>query len=582
MSQAAGRDPFTAFDNGRLVADLTYGELRQEAARWIRQAAGAFGELEGAGDFCAVKRSLSRQPMAEMTQLFQGGGLAGALRELFLLSRLRCFVLPYLGMQEGMDLEQRDGVQSHPSRLMAEVLSSIGKRSWVQVGFSIWRWRVQVKLDPLLHLRRAYASILRMRRMAARPRFQDVLFLRWQVCMFHTRVLALRMVLALALALLAHGRISASRLRKFFRSKTGRRNFGFGILLLFPGAKNLSQEEWERLMEAIEGDFAPKLAKFASVAGRRSLADHGFIKLLKIGFGVVVWRLLGQRKQVGGEVDFILETLRLAYSWGTTYPLVDNVLDDVMTTSEMREDLMKGLYDVFQRAGRVLGAGMTASNEGVREACARLEEVLTLVPDPLKDSASRVLLLLAESHHRDSTRKLSACTLPLSVEEEDQLWEDSLLKAALIRMATLVVCGVPLDRDQACRLMLSSLVNQLGDDLWDVYQDDEADRLTPFTAYLHGLTRRNPFVYFIQYCRLVAARQPPRRKTALLIGVQETIRCFVEDVESRGHDPLKARQHLETALRECGAGFVAEDVRAVPHVDPDAVLFSLEKSVWAS
>lgn len=583
MSQAAGKQLFTAFEDGRGPESLCYEEMRLVAARWIHEAEAGFGELRGSGDFAETKRVLQRQPLAELTQRFCGGSaLAGALRELFLLSRLRQFVLPYLGMQEGLVLEQRGGVQSHPSRLMAEVLASMGKRPWVQVGFPLWRWRVRVELDPLLHMRRAYGRILRLRRTGERPGFRDVLFLRYQTWMFKARTLALRGLLALVFGLLTHGRISARRLQRFFRTKTGRRNLGFGLLLLFPGAKNLSHEDWKRLMDALESDFAPKLARFSAIAGRNSLADHGFIKLLKIGFGVVVWRLSTlPAKQKTDEVDSILETLRLAYSWGTTYPLVDNVLDDAQTTPGMREELMAGLYDVFQRAGRVPGTGVKHTHEGVCEACARLEEVMALVPETLKQPASRVLLLLAESHHRDSSRKLSACTGPLTAEEEEQLWQDSLLKAALIRMATVVVCGVPLEQELARRLMLSSLVNQLGDDLWDIYQDFEADRLTPFTAYLHGLTRRNPFLYFLQYCRLVATRLPGRRKTALLIGVQETIRCFLEAVEARGSDPLKARQHLDDALKECGAGFTSEDVRGVPHVDPDAVLFALESSIWA-
>ena len=205
--------------------------------------------------------------------------------------------------------------------------------------------------------------------------------------------------------------------------------------------------------------------------------------------------------------------------------------------------------------------------------------MIALVPESQRSQARKTLLFLLEAHQRDSERRLTSVGATLNGEVEREVWADSVLKAALIRLATMEVCGTAIDPERLANQLRSSLINQLGDDLWDTYEDFDDDRVTPFTAFLTGRSRRNPFCFFLRYCLATSTTEPRKRRIAMIIGLQETARCLLESTKERGQDPLGVTRHVEEFLAELDGHFSIQSVEHVPHVDPDAVLFGLEKSL---
>jgi hypothetical protein len=332
-------------------------------------------------------------------------------------------------------------------------------------------------------------------------------------------------------------------------------------------------------LERIEEHFIPLFWRFIQICGKSSTRDHGFIKLLKISVGIIFWRLEARSTFKISDADFIFDTLRLAYAWGTTYPLVDNVLDSAQTDKETRHELVSELRRLFTADGTTIEGG-TCTHQGVQEAVDRLAEVLNLVPKEDLSETSNVLLLLLEAHHRDSHRRLSSCRDSFPPDTEEQLWTDSVVKAALIRVATVKVCGLPLDSSAWARHLTSAVVNQFGDDMWDVYEDMEDDRLTPFTSFLGGLSTKNPFQFFVRYCIAISGGYPEKRRLSLLIAMQETLHCLLNEVVKRGSDPLQAVEQLRRVLAEIGMSSFMEQIYRMPHVDPDSVLFLLEHGLF--
>jgi hypothetical protein len=371
--------------------------------------------------------------------------------------------------------------------------------------------------------------------------------------------------------------LSRESLAKLFHDPIVRRNLAFGIALLFPSAQKFTSAEWNCLLDDLEALFAPRLLALQEALPDYSLLDHGLVKLLKIALGVVVsCAAAAESSAESGDSRAILDTLRLAFSWGVTYPMVDNLLDSASASASLKTELVTTLETTFGDREEVTSAPLASAQ--VREVVARLKEVIELAPAQRRPVIRKTLLLLLEAHRRDSDRKLSAVGGVVPSGYEDSVWADSLLKSALIRIATMEICGTPVEGDRLAAQLAASLVNQLGDDLWDVEADVANDRVTPFTLQALGRSQRDAFAFYLRYCLRITRRESTARQVAIVFGVLDSSRCFFDaGAQSQRRFPHFARE-LASKLKATGLGQPSFSHRDVPHIDPDGVIFAFEEA----
>lgn len=566
--------------DGRSLVDLTYEDLGDIARNWIRQMDRVLGGPsypdEGQQEVMArVARLVARRRIAQLRNVVRPkDGIERAIFELVTMSRLRDSVVAYLSLQEGRHWDGSHCEFPRTARLLRQSMFLVGRRPPLTLGLSMVGMRIALGLDPARHVRALYHMLLRP------PRWSSVRLAAFRF--LHRSLFSVKA--GLLRGLLRHfftGRGAAKHFDfgRLFTTRAFKRNLAFLILLLFPGAKSLSEPQWNRLLDLLYDYFPARFATLKEIVPSDSLLNHGVIKLIKIGFGVIAARVSARPAEAVDEVAFIVTTLRLAYSWGITYPLVDNVLDSDSLSAELKQDLVSALRTLF--ADPVDDGPPVASAPVVVEVVDRLREVLSLTPAGRRPVLMKELRILLEAHRRDSARKLSQLHGSGEALATD-VWADSSLKAAFIRIATMELCGTPVDDVRLATQFVSSLVNQLGDDLWDIGEDFANDRVTPFTLYLTRRTGRDPFTFFLRYCLHVVRSESPQRRLAMAIGVQETCRCLFESGEEAEPRSSGSVTALRRALDDLYPAGMSPDTMDIPHVDPDAVLFALESGVLTS
>ncbi len=66
----------------------------------------------------------------------------------------------------------------------------------------------------------------------------------------------------------------------------------------------------------VEDYFVVRIPQLLQALPHDSVANHGLIKLVKVAFGTAIGRTSVRLLHEGDPVDFVFNTLRLAYSWG--------------------------------------------------------------------------------------------------------------------------------------------------------------------------------------------------------------------------------------------------------------------------
>ncbi|MFM9961823.1 MAG: hypothetical protein ACKV2Q_11430 [Planctomycetaceae bacterium] len=569
------------------IGDACYEELSQVVNRWIERVEEEIASVESNVEPTSGKhldrlgRWFSRRRFAEFRQQVKPGTtLEAALLELFLQCRIRMHVLAYLSVQEGEDFEGAANYETRVPIFIAQLLRRLGRWSNLVATPSIGRLRIRVDIDPLAELRQLYGILVLSTCPGQRPSWRTRLAMAYHRFSFRmkTRILAasLRTILRRTV-----GRAPTAGVATFLRNKIVRRLLATAIFILFPDAKDLSESNWNELLLRIENYFVPRVADLLTSMPEQSVRDHGLIKLCKVAFGTIAGRTSVREHHEPDRIDFIFNTLRLAYSWGVTYPLVDNVLDSAATTPTMREQLPIVLKTLFASAS--FGFDEDARNlehTAIREVHARLSEVLTLVPLKRQSTARRWLGNLLESHRRDSLRRLSTTNRRDANKLYREVMIDTALKSALVRLATMEVCGIEVDEQIATRSFLRSLFNQLGDDLWDIYEDADDDRVTPFTLHLTHPGTSDPFKFYLGYTTILTRGLSHRRQIAAMMGLCETLRDSLLALQQRTSDSLGVANAIAEMMDKSAKKPASSLAAEVPHVDFDAVLFSFERALF--
>lgn len=497
-----------------------------------------------------------------------GGALEGGCVDLFLSSRMQRHLLTYLAVQEGADTRPGAEDMQPLERVLKTYLFRLGRNGMVRfVLRRRGRTLFSIDPDPFRNLRRIHARALLAKR-RGRLGAVDTIGNAADCCAFWLKFGLLRLAL----------RFYRRRLERYFVGPGGAagtnlvRHATNLLRLIFAGtpAARFDPTEIAALIEPWLGTRLERLQHAVSV---ESLMGSGLGKLAKIAFGVLVGRAVALRHAALPESEatrYVVESIHLAYCWGITYPLADDVLDSANTDAVLRAELLAVLARVFAPGTGAPSPPALAQDRGVAELETGLTEMLALVTPERRETAKAVFRHLCEAHRRDSDRRLAQLDASDAPDPHDVL-ANSLLKAALVRIATMHVCGLPIGAAEVTEALRMGLLNQLGDDIWDREEDEAAGRLTPVTYFARRPeTALDPYALYIDYAAFLGRDRNPPAVQALFMGVAETLRL---GAEAGGCAPAPLLQALERLLPP-------EDrvtlLRAMPHVDLDAVVFRLE------
>ncbi|MFD0958447.1 polyprenyl synthetase family protein [Paenibacillus chungangensis] len=243
-----------------------------------------------------------------------------------------------------------------------------------------------------------------------------------------------------------------------------------------------------------------KLKAVSAHIPREMNAEHAQRKLIKIIAGVVLHvmdEMDGRRNQVerSRRLD---EAIRLGYSYGLTYPFIDDLIDSGILGPEggaqysamIREALLTG---EVPETGEWPGPHrqlMQFVHSELSEAFLYMKAYQRM-PEA-RQSFFEQTYVFFQSQHEDRIRSLTDGDLT-----NEELYVPVILKSSSSRLIVRHVIGATEDEAFDLHTFCYGIYNQLADDFTDLFDDLDAEAVTPFTYYWTYHAKRpdllNPF-----------------------------------------------------------------------------------------
>ncbi|MDW0116525.1 polyprenyl synthetase family protein [Sporosarcina thermotolerans] len=209
-------------------------------------------------------------------------------------------------------------------------------------------------------------------------------------------------------------------------------------------------------------------------------------KLIKIIAGVVIHQIeeMGDHLSPEERVGKLDEAIRLGYSYGLTYPFIDDLLD-----SEVLTDAEKKQYSRLIRSTLITGSVPDlkswdgTNRELIQYIHSELREAFTYIQSQLerkgKEDFFEQSFVFFHSQEVDREKDLSNANYT-----NEELYIPVILKSASSRLIARSVLTVKEDKEFDNRTFFYGIYNQLADDFADMFDDIEAGAVTPYTYYL--------------------------------------------------------------------------------------------------
>lgn len=215
-------------------------------------------------------------------------------------------------------------------------------------------------------------------------------------------------------------------------------------------------------------------------------AEHALRKLIKIIAGVLMHELEEMNDGILPEVraERLDKAIRLGYSYGLTYPFIDDLLDaNVLSVDE------KQRYSDLIRSSLITGSvpelgKWTGNNKDLirfiySELKAAFEYIKSNQSPGTRTSFFEQSYIFLNSQEVDREKDLSN---PHYTNEE--IFIPIILKSSSSRLIARSVINAPDDKDFENRTFYYGIYNQLADDFADMFDDIENNRVTPYTYYI--------------------------------------------------------------------------------------------------
>jgi geranylgeranyl pyrophosphate synthase len=228
-------------------------------------------------------------------------------------------------------------------------------------------------------------------------------------------------------------------------------------------------------------------------------AEHAQRKLIKIIAGVLMHVMEEMEDDISSQdrAKKLSEALKLGYSYGLTYPFIDDLLDaNVLSEQEKRR------YSDLIRTTLVTGAvpplaDWTGKNKSlIRYIHGELREAYKYIKshqrlDTMKSFFEQSYVFF-HSQEVDRLKDLSNSTYT-----NEELYIPVILKSSSSRLIVRSVLSAPEDEGFDNRTFYYGIYNQLADDFADMFDDLKDGAVTPYTYYFKYHQKRpdliNPF-----------------------------------------------------------------------------------------
>lgn len=227
--------------------------------------------------------------------------------------------------------------------------------------------------------------------------------------------------------------------------------------------------------------------------------EHAQRKLIKIIIGVVLHAIeeLGDERSPAVRAKRLDEAIRLGYSYGLTYPFIDDLLDAQVLTFEE-----KAQYSHIIRVALLTGSVPELSEwNGTNKAMiqfvhAELGEAFEYIKCHQRPETQHLFFeqtyVFFHSQELDRAKVLSTTTYT-----NEELYIPIIIKSASSRLIARSVLSASEDEGFENRTFFYGIYNQLADDFADMFDDMRDGTVTPYTYYLTYHDQRsdliNPF-----------------------------------------------------------------------------------------
>ena len=228
-------------------------------------------------------------------------------------------------------------------------------------------------------------------------------------------------------------------------------------------------------------------------------AEQAQRKLIKIIAGVIMHVVEEMDDEISPEerTQKLDEAIRLGYSYGLTYPFIDDLLD-----AKILSDQEKKQYSDLIRTTLITG-----SVPELGEWTGKNTDLIRYIHSELRDAFEYI-----KAHQRPETRKnfFEQSYVFFNSQEVDrvkdlsnanytneELYIPIILKSSSSRLIVRSVISAPEDEGFDNRTFFYGIYNQLADDFADMFDDMKEGAVTPYTYYMKYHDKRldliNPF-----------------------------------------------------------------------------------------
>ncbi|WP_242837415.1 polyprenyl synthetase family protein [Desulfitobacterium metallireducens] len=228
-------------------------------------------------------------------------------------------------------------------------------------------------------------------------------------------------------------------------------------------------------------------------------AVHAQRKVIKIIAGVLMHEIEEMSSNTSPEERSrkIDEAIRLGYSYGLTYPLIDDLLDSKVLSLEEKKRYSE-LIRTTLITGNVpeLGEWIGMNSDLVKYVHSELSDSFEYIKVHQRPGAQKSFFELAyvffNAQDVDRVKDLSNQNY-----SNEDLYIPVILKSSFSRLIARSVISAPVDIGFDNRTFYYGIYNQLADDFSDMFEDLKEERVTPYTYYIKYHVQRqdliNPF-----------------------------------------------------------------------------------------
>lgn len=238
-----------------------------------------------------------------------------------------------------------------------------------------------------------------------------------------------------------------------------------------------------------------KLKKVAANIPEGMNAEHAQRKLIKIIVGVVLHSIeeMNDEQPSGERARRLDEAIRLGYSYGLTYPFIDDLLDAQVLTIQEKAQYSKVIRTALLTGSVPQFGEWTGENKAMMQYIhAELQEAFEYIKHYQRETQRQFFeeaYVFFHSQELDRAKDLSHAAYT-----NEELFIPIILKSASSRLIARSVIGGSLDEGFEARTFFYGIYNQLADDFADMFNDIKDGAVTPYTYYLTYRDQRSDLI----------------------------------------------------------------------------------------